>query len=307
MLSLGELQIICGLAKGRTQTEIGEKLHLEQSTISKMLRACEERLGVEIVMLNGRRLGLSPAGRTLALAAQRALDAFDDLETFIDELRVGQAGLVRFAASSTPGSYVVPPLVARFLRERPDVSIDLQIYPASALWERFDSERFDFAVAPALGLPAELIAEPLYDDSLVFFASPNAPIIGRVGLTLGELAGETLIGKFVDSHWRGIFRELERGGFRAEKRITVIPPEGVKRMVAQGLGIGALLESSIARELEEGSLVRLPISDPSLTQQFCLATRRGDVLSPPAAALVGLLRTALSHGPLEYRPARLDL
>lgn len=297
--SLGELRIICGLAAGRTQAEIGEELHLEQSTISKMLRGCAERLGFEVVTLAGRRLTLTPAGRTLALAAQRAIDAFDDLDTFIDALRAGEAGSIRFAASSTPGSYVLPRLIAPFLQSRPEVTIDMQIFPVSQLWEHFESERFDFAVGPAMGLPQELAVEHLYDESVVFFASPALPVACRPVVGLDELAGETLIGKFIDSHWRGIFRELEGRGFRAERKVTIIPPEAVKRMVSQGLGIGVLFESSITEELREGSLVRLPISDPSLEQRFCLATRRDDPLSPPAAAFVARLREALSHGSLE--------
>jgi DNA-binding transcriptional LysR family regulator len=300
MLSVAELTIIRGLASDKTQAEIGEELHLEQSTISKTIKGIEERVGFAVVTVRGRRLQLSAAGREIALAAERVLGAFDDLDRFARELQIGRAGSVRFITSSTPGSYVLPSIVGEYLREYDKVSVDMEIMPVSTLWQTFDSERFDFAIGPAIGLPAELKAEPLYSDAVVFFSSPRAAVAAQSVVTLEDLAGETLVGKFVDSHWRRIFRELEERGFRARRKITIIPPEGVKAMVAQGLGVGVLFESSIRAELDEGSLVRLPVEAPLLREIFCVATSRGEALSPAAAAFVQFVSARLTYAPLEY-------
>lgn len=295
LLSLIDLHIIRGLALGKTQADIGAELHLEQPSVSKMLRACEERTGLAIVVPAGRRVELTAAGRAIAAAAAGALDAFGRFERFALELRDGRAGTLRFVTSSTPGSYVLPGLVAAFLRERPAIDVQMEIVPVSGLWELFESEAFDFAIAPEMGLPPELDARRLYDDPVVFFAMPGSEIAMRPALDFSDLATETLVGKFIDTHWRGIFREFEARGFRAARKVTIIPPEGVKRMVAEGLGVGALLASSIRRELTDGTLVRLPIADPSLQQHFAFATRRNDVLSPAAEAFFAFLQARLSY------------
>jgi DNA-binding transcriptional LysR family regulator len=300
VLSLVDLHIIRGLAAGKTQAEIGAELHLEQPSISKMLRACEERTGLTIVAPVGRRLGLSDAGREIALAAERALDAFAALERYAADVVAARAGSLRFVTSSTPGSYVLPELVAAFSRERPALEIEMEIVPVSGMWEVFESEEFDFAIAPELGMPPDLRARRLYDDPVVFFAPPSAPIASRPAVRFEDLANETLIGKFVDAHWRAIFRSFEQRGFRALRTVTIVPPEGVKRMVAERLGVGALLESSVQRELEAGSFVRLPIADPSLEQHFCFATRRSDVLSPAAEAFLAYLDARLAPARRSY-------
>jgi DNA-binding transcriptional LysR family regulator len=141
----------------------------------------------------------------------------------------------------------------------------------------------------------------------VFFTMPQARIAAQASVTLEELAGETLVGKFVDSHWRRIFRELEERGFRARRKITIIPPEGVKAMVARGLGVGVLFESSVAAELEEGSLVRVPLAAPPLEEGFCVATARGEPLLPAAEGLVAFMRARLKHASTEYSSGRLEL
>jgi DNA-binding transcriptional LysR family regulator len=82
----------------------------------------------------------------------------------------------------------------------------------------------------------------------------------------------------------------------------IIPPEGVKAMVAQGLGVGVLFESSIRAELDEGSLVRLPLVAPPLREIFHIATSRAHPLSPAAAGFVAFVRARLTYDSPEYEP-----
>jgi DNA-binding transcriptional LysR family regulator len=307
VLSVSDLTVIRGIASGKTQAEIGEELHLEQSTISKTIKGIEERLGFPIVTVSGRRLALSTEGHELAAAAKRVLEAFDQFDVFAREMKDGRAGSVRFITSSTPGSYVLPRVVAAFGRINPRVSIDMEIAPISGLRRTFNTERFDFAIGPTMGMPPELVLEYLYSDPVVFFTRPGAAIASRANVSLADIAGETLVGKFVDSHWRRIFRELEERGFRAQRKITIIPPEGVKAMVAQGLGVGVLFESSIRTELDEGSLVRLALAAPAIRESFSLARTREDTLSPATEAFIRFLRDRLTYASAEYERGRTEL
>jgi len=299
VLAVTELKVIRGLAEGKTQIEIGSELHLEQSSISKLLKNAEERVGFEVLSVTGRRRELTPAGRELAHAAERVLEGFRGLDDFVRELRLGRVGTVQFATSSTPGSYVLPEIVADFLLAYPRVSVKMRIMPISGLWQVFEAEQFDFAIAPVVGLPKELESERLYDDPVVFFASPRLAIARLENVSLDDLAGETLIGKFVDSHWRRIFRDLEDFGFRAKRRVTIVPPEAVKLMVARELGIGVLFESSIRRELDDGTFVRLRVDTAPLREIFCVVTSPKEPRSPTAEAFLQFLRSRLVHARAE--------
>jgi DNA-binding transcriptional LysR family regulator len=294
LLSLVDLQIVVGLAAGKTQAQIGEELNLEQPAISKLLKAAESRTGLHLVEQHGRRLGLSAAGGELAKAAAQTLGAFEDVRRLSLDLRSGDAGPVRVMTSTTPGNYVLPALVSSFLAECPRAEVQLHISPNSTLWEAFEEERCDFAVLPQLGISAALKVCPLYNDPVVFFARYDAPIVARDTVTLADLHSETIVGKFVDQQWTLIFRELERSGFRAAQRFTISPPEAVKRMVLAGLGVGVLFESSIRAELDAGTLVRLPIGDLSLQQVFCTAMPPHQILAPVAERFLTYLREHLS-------------
>lgn len=61
-------------------TEVGNALFMSQSGVSKRIRELEDELGVDIFVRKGRRiLGLSAAGRDLAVIAERILDEVEVL------------------------------------------------------------------------------------------------------------------------------------------------------------------------------------------------------------------------------------
>jgi DNA-binding transcriptional LysR family regulator len=306
-VTLVGLRIIVGMALGKTQAEIGAELHLEQPAISKLLRAYEARTGLSIVEHFGRRLALTALGRDLAREAERTLAAFDEVDRLAEDVLAARRGTVRILASSTPGNYVLPAVVAAFLRDVPQATIQLHIQPlSSSLWASFELEQCDFAVVPEIDLPANVISEPLYYDPVVFFARPGSPTARRTNMRLDELGTETIIGKFFESHW--LVRDLEKRGFRAGRKVTIMPPEGVKRMVDAGTGVGMLFESSLRRELDRATVVRLPIHDPSPGQLFCLVRNPNDALSPIALRFATFLRSRVAAkfvmAPQAVYPAR---
>ena len=257
VFSLVDLRIIAGMAAGKTQAEIGAELHLEQPAISKLLRASEARSGLPLVEQVGRRLTLTARGRDLAAAAGRTLAAFDDVDRLAEDLLAARRGTVRIMASSTPGSYVLPEIVAAFLRDVPNASIQLHTQPISSLWAAFDAQRCDYAVVPTMGLPGNLVSEPLYADPVVLFAAPRHPLTRRANVPASRSSAPrpssaSSSRKPLGGHRPG----LEQHGFAAGKMVTLIPPEGVKRMVAAGNSVG-ICSSRRSGELERGTLVRL--------------------------------------------------
>jgi DNA-binding transcriptional LysR family regulator len=293
VLSLIDLQILVGIGAGKTQAQIGEELSLEQPAISKLLGLSEARAELQLVEHRGRRLALTPAGSELVRAGNRALDALDELRRLVLALRAGSSGPLRLIASSTPGSYLLPEVVAAFVKTHPDADIQVEIMPVSKMWDTFARGSFDFAIAPLRGLPPGLSFEPLYADPVVFFVAPDSPLAGRKRLEFADLGDHVVVAQFVASHWKEITRGLEPRGFVDQGNRAIISPEAVKRIVGSGFGVGVVLESSIRRELLAGTLVRLPISDPTLNEPFCLARRSTDHVSPIAEEFRRALRAHL--------------
>ena len=166
---------------------------------------------------------------------------------------------------------MLPEVVAAFLRERPRVSVEMRIMPVSACGKRSMSGRSISRSRRSWVCRKELDSERLYSDAVVFFAAPGMPIASKEQVTVADLAGETLVGTFVDSQWRRILHAFEDAGFRVKRQLTMLPPEGVKSMVSERLGIGVLFASSIRREIADGTFVPLQLAAPPLHEDFCIA------------------------------------
>ena len=291
-----DLRILARLNDGLTQAEAGAELRLEQASISRLLHAAERRSGLQLLQPDGRRVRLTSVGRELAEVGERALRQLRGLDRFAASLRAGPAGSVRIIASSTPGSYLLPGIVARFLQVKPGVQVELAVETMSELWEQFVSGGYDFAVTPRIAYEADVVVTELCDDPIVLFVAAGTSLAGRLSLGRADFADHMLVGKFSDSYWGQITRELGRRGYRFARRIDLRSSEAVKQTVQAGLGIGLLFASSVRDELAEGTLVRLPVADPLLEQRHCIVRRSDTDPTPLAQELAAFLRDALDPG-----------
>jgi LysR family transcriptional regulator, low CO2-responsive transcriptional regulator len=277
-----DLQIMVGLAAGKTQAAIAEQMQLEQPAVSKHLRAAEKRAGIPLVQHDGRRIRLTTTGRYVADAAKVIIAKLDDIEVALSSQRSGDGGFVRVIACSTPGSYVLPAVVARFLQLFPGVKIEVDVRPLTQLWGDFNAGAYDFAVIPQVMLPIDMWVEPLYEDPIMLFAHPGHRLASADCVTVRDLQDETLIGRFNEGYWRTVF-----GGQPVRsRRIELTSLEGAKRMVETGLGVGVLFRSAIQGEIDQGRFTPLAFVDTDLRQLFCLA-RRVDLAQTSVAQRFG--------------------
>jgi LysR family transcriptional regulator, low CO2-responsive transcriptional regulator len=277
-----ELQILLGLAEAKTQAEIGAALHLDQPAISKALRAAQAKAGLPLIQRQGRRLRLTSAGVTLAQAAESVITQLHHVDQVTESLRAGRTGAVHLVATITPAGYVLPAVIGEFIRRYPTARVDLQIVPDNTTWATLADTAYELALGPQTVHSDELVAEYVYDDPLVFFASSGVALAARTSVTWTDLSHQPLIGSFAAVVWNHFVAEQQSPETPPPELIRLRSIEGVKRLVATGAGVGVLLESSVRHELETEALWRLPVESPPRPQSFYLMRQRGTLLSPIA-------------------------
>ncbi|HZU05089.1 MAG TPA: LysR family transcriptional regulator [Chloroflexota bacterium] len=281
-LSLVQLEILCGLAQGKTLAQIGEELYLTQPSISKLLHAAEREAGVPLVERRGRRLHLTPAGAEVARTGQRIEIQLQELSRLLQEMRAGITGTLRLLATNTPGNYVLPALIGEFLRDWPAAQLVLRVVPAEALLTFLFEEGYDFAVGPRQVHPEDVVVEPLYDDPITFFVSPRTSLVRKSRVTWDDIRQGTLVGPFTQPYWTQFFEQLAARGFTLGKHIDLRALEGVKRLVENSNYVGVLFGAALKREFDDRRLVPLVLPEVAYSQTFCLIARRGVPLAPLA-------------------------
>jgi DNA-binding transcriptional LysR family regulator len=163
------MAIFAKVVETRGITAAAIDLGLSPPTISKALARLEQRLGSRLLNRTSRRLTLTDAGSALADRAARLLA---DAEAAQDALLAQSAaprGLVRIAAPMSFGVSEVAPILAEFLLQNPEVSIDLHLSDALV-----DVVGDGFAIALRIGAlqDSSLLARRLASVQGMLVASP---------------------------------------------------------------------------------------------------------------------------------------
>src|SRR5215210_1412990 len=236
-----------------------------QPSATKHLKTLEAALGAKLVERNGRSSELTEAGRAVASHATRVLDTLEVLYEDLQALRDAERGTLTLAASTTPGTYVLPSILQCFAERHPGVDVDIAIGSSAWVAERIALREVSLGVAGEVDLPDGVVAEPFLDDELLGIAAPDQIRLRRGRARADELARTTLLVREPGSSTRAVAeRYLARLGYRPAKRWELDSNEAIKRTVLAGLGVGFVSSLVVEDEVARGELVtfRLQGSEP---------------------------------------------
>ena len=118
-MDIRDLEIFLSVAKHLSYTRAGDEVNLSQPSVSIRVKQLENELGVKLFEQLGRKVALTEAGRLLIADARHVITAVEDAKQRIYELQGLERGSLRIGASTTPGMYLIPQIIARFKRAIP--------------------------------------------------------------------------------------------------------------------------------------------------------------------------------------------
>jgi len=283
-----ELQVLVGVMAGKTLSRIGQELLLSHPSVSKTLRAAEQKAGLRLVERRGRRLQLTLDGARLAGAAQEALLKLRDIDTMLAGVKTGQGGALRIIASNTVCSYVLPPVISRLLTDVQDVDVRIQgVDTGTDIWELFDSGACEVGISRSLP-PAHIAASHLFDDELCLCVAADSPLCNQPELHWPHLSEYKLIGPIAEE--QELWRQFSLLGIRPRSRIQVSNAGLAKRLVESGQAVALLYRTVALEEAAAGRVSMLPLPGPAITVSYWMATRPTAGSSPLVDKFVRMLQ-----------------
>ncbi|MEU5947286.1 LysR family transcriptional regulator [Micromonospora sp. NPDC047465] len=124
-LNTARLEMLSLLDGLGTMRAVAAALHMSPSAVSAQLAVLEAETHTELLRRTGRRVQLTPAGRTLARHARIILDQIKAAEVDLRGLSGQPTGPVRLAAFSSAVQAVVIPLAARLRKTHPRIELEV--------------------------------------------------------------------------------------------------------------------------------------------------------------------------------------
>lgn len=295
-MDLHHLQTFVQVAQQLNFSRAAEALNLSQSAVSRHIEALEQELGLDLFTRGGRGALLTEAGARLLGYAERILHLSFEAGRALAELRDLEFGHLIIGASTTPGHYLLGPVVAAYQDRYPGITVRVEIADSESVWRLLEADRVDVGILAAAGAPAGAAAaavptEPCIDDELVLVAAPHHPLAARPAVALADLGQACMLLRERGSNTRRAVEAHLRARQVSPARVTELgSTEAIKRAAAAGGGVAFVSRYAVALEIRSGLLVTLPGPDCRISRRFVLGYARGGRRPPAALAFVALFR-----------------
>jgi LysR family transcriptional regulator, low CO2-responsive transcriptional regulator len=300
-MNLQQLRTFRVVAQQRSYSRAAQLLYLSQPGVSLQVRALEQSIGMALFERFGRQLRLTEAGVALLEYADRILSLVDESQQALEELGNARRGIVRVAASTTAGIYIVPRALGGFHRQNPGVRLTLDVVNRFTVAERLLRDEVDVAVMGLIEDAHDLQVEPFLPNELVVIASPRHPLAQRKQIPVADLVGETLLLREQGSGTRtDIERMFAKGQLVMRLGMELRSSGAIKQAVAADLGIAIIPMHAIELELLAKRLVALNVEGFPIRRDWSIARRAGRRLSAAANALWDYLLLYRDEASLEF-------
>jgi DNA-binding transcriptional LysR family regulator len=297
---LRQIDAFLEVVRRGTVSRAAEALNVTQPALTARLHALERELGQPLFARSGRGVRLTDAGRAFLPHAERVAMAVADGREAVESLSTGRAGKLVIGATGSVCSYVLPRILKRFRAEHPRVELIVRTGHSEQVLELVLSEAVELAIVRELRHP-DIQVTPLYEDELTLVTHSAHPFVGRGAVTLAEVVAEGLVLFDRASSYYELTHALFTGAGVTPRTLMELDNfEAAKKMLEEGLGVALLPKVAVARELEQGQLAEVPISDAGPVHRRMVAIRRADV-GPPggiARAFLELLREMTVPAPV---------
>lgn len=281
MIELRHLRYFIAVAEELNFRRAAERIHIDQTPLSRTIRDLEERWGVRLFVRAPRALQLTPAGvllldhaRTLLVSLERTKRAVRAADTrYREPLYIG-----------LDESAVQPMLAACLARWRklvPEIPLEILEMPASEMPSALRAETMDIGFS--FGIPNDdaISKQPAWTTPLVAILSPEHELASRHVVSLNDLLAFPAI-SCTKVHHSGLYQQMKEILQQREIFPTIAGEArslpGYLTRVAAGQGVG-VASADHMRTLKRRDIVVVPLSEEIHLTTYVLHKQRPEGLS----------------------------
>lgn len=274
--TIKQLQYLVALHEHGHFGKAAESCFVSQSTLSAGLRELETLLGVTLVERSRRVVRFTPLGNKVVAKAHRLLREAEELAALVRSAGQPLAGELRMSVIPTIAPFMLPRILPRLRKERPQLKLFLREEPSAAALESLNHGRADCAL---LALPysiGEAETAHICDDHL-FVAFPHDDPRDPPAEIRPDAIDEGRLLLLEDGHClkEHALAACNRPELRASATMIGTSLHTLVQMVDNGLGLTMLPEMAIdAGILHNTEVIARPLKSPNPARKITLIWRK---------------------------------
>lgn len=264
---LRQIRAFAAVADEGSFTLAAHKLSVTQSAISHSVRTLEEQLDCRLLDRQGKRNTLTMEGEMFLRRCRRVIHELDLAARELDGMKGWGQGRIRIGAPPTLCHYLLPKVLRELRDCFPGCEAVIEAGDTAVLVKMLADFELDIVLGMKMKLERAVRYEPLFKDRLVFVVGPHHPWAQARKVDVATMGREQFI---VYARASETYRMVEKhlAGVATRPPLVLADMEVIKEMAKVGVGIGVVAPWVARRELDDGSLVAIPISQPPLRREW---------------------------------------
>lgn len=176
ILSAKSLRYFLCLIENMSYTQTANSLGITQPALTQQIKKLEHAVGMPLFMQIGKKLTLTPAGEELERTAHKLFSTVNETIDNIQQYTDPTSGHISIGILDVMEICVLEKFLIHYHQLYPDVTISIELFNRSTLWNKLDSGEIDLAMTylPDNNLIQETMksyyVKKIYSDSLVFLS-----------------------------------------------------------------------------------------------------------------------------------------
>ena len=252
--NIQKMQVLLETVRAGSFTRAAERLSYSQSGVSRMVGDLETDWGFKVLDRSREGVVLSADGRQIMPAVEALCEEFGRLQRHVDEMRGLMRGKICIGTFSSVATHVLPPVIARFRADHPDVDYELLMGDYSEIEQWVVEGRCDLGFIPREPRGAGMASRPLVQDELMAVVPADSSLATAEVVSLSDLANEQfiLLERGTDDE---ITPLISRAGLAVRSKLSKWDDYAIMAMVEDGLGV-SILPALILRRCQFDVAVR---------------------------------------------------
>ena len=291
--NLSSYRIFYTVANAGNISKAAKELYISQPAISKSIQKLEESLECKLFSRSSRGVTLTDEG---ALLYSHVKEAFETLTQGEEQLKRSielGVGHIRIGVSSTLCKFMLLPYLKEFIRRNPHISISISCQSTNETLKLLDNNKIDIGL---IGKPAVMkniefdymdniedifVANKEYLDNLKKRGVAADEILENSTLML--LDKNNMTRKYIDDY-------LQNNQIEVAESIDISNMDLLIDFAKIGVGVACVIRNFVKEELEEGSLIEVPLGFPIHEREVGFAYKSNTKSSKSLEAFIDFYR-----------------
>jgi DNA-binding transcriptional LysR family regulator len=288
---LVDLALFIAVADSGSITQGALRAHLALASASARIKGLEAALGTALLKRRRRGIELTAAGESLLGHARIVLHNIDEMRGDLVAYASGARASVHLLANTSGLSEYLPKALAAFLREHPDISLDVEERESTDIAAAIASGAADLGFAAEHALPDHFERFSFGEDRLMLVVPRRGDFAGRRQIDFLEVTDRDFVGltsaTALQAH---IAKHAARLGVRLRVRARLRDFDAICQMVAAGVSVAVVPEAAAKRCAQSMPISMIRIRDAWANRKLAICARSFKALPRPAKQLVEHLR-----------------